>query len=145
MKKLRFWFVALIAWFFLFYNLERLSEPLNIASFVYVLSAILAILIMLPLWPQELSLSWLFAASLGLFLGFKWWLGYPILGKEFLPLAVTEICCLWLTIVLAAAAGQRRAAPSHRARRHRRHRARAAERVCRPRPSDTGRREQSAP
>lgn len=104
MKALRFWFITILGWFFLLYNAERLSEPINIASFIYILTAALAILIILFPWVQRISLAWLFVMPLPLFFTLKMWLGYPIGGKN-LPITITEICALGLTIILARRIG----------------------------------------
>jgi len=45
MIRLRFWIAATLVWLLGFYNIERFHEPLNIASFVYVLAAVVAIAI----------------------------------------------------------------------------------------------------
>lgn len=105
MKQLRFWFITMIAWFFLLYNVERFSEPINLASFVYILVAVFAMLIVFFSWFQKISLVWLFLMSLPLVFALKFWLGYQIGGKN-LPITITEICALWLTIFLARNVGQ---------------------------------------
>lgn len=104
MKALRFWVVVLLSWFFLFYNVERLSSPINIASFVYVMTAVLGILIILFPWLLRISLSWLLLTPMLFFFGLKYWLGYQIAGEN-LPITVTEICALALTILLSRQIG----------------------------------------
>jgi hypothetical protein len=104
MKALRFWVVALLGWFFLFYNVERLSSPINIASFVYVLTIVLGMLIILFPWLLRISLSWVLLIPMLLFFGLKYWLGYQIAGEN-LPITVTEICTIALTILLSRQIG----------------------------------------
>lgn len=100
MKQLRLWVTLLLGWFFLFYNLERLSEPINIASFVYILVAALALTIILLPQVQRLPLLVMFTCSFALFFVLKVWLGYEIGGKN-LPVTVTESGAIALTLVLA--------------------------------------------
>lgn len=100
MKAIRFWVVVLLGWLFLLYNIERLSSPINIASFVYVMTIILAALVIFFPRLQRISLPWLLLIPLPFFLGLKYWLGYRIAGGN-LPITVTEICTISLTILLA--------------------------------------------
>lgn len=104
MKSLRFWITATLGWFFFFYNLERLDGPINIASFVYVITVIYAILIIVIPWLQKINILWLGALPLPLFFPLRIWLGYSI-GNEQLPFIVTEICALWMTALLARKIG----------------------------------------
>ncbi len=100
MRVIRFWVVVLLGWFFLLYNIERLSSPINIASFVYVMSIILATLIIFFPRLQRISLSWLLLAPLPFFFVLKYVGDYQIAGEN-LPITVTEICALALTILLS--------------------------------------------
>jgi GGDEF domain-containing protein len=90
----------LIIWLFLFYNIERLSKPINITKVAYVfvpLTAVIAIVIprlrKVPLWV-------LLAVPLPAFLLLKAWVGYPVWGMS-LPLTVTEVGVIAVTTVLA--------------------------------------------
>lgn len=105
MRALRFWFVAILGWFFLFYNIERFSEPINIASFMYVFSAILAVLVIFLSEFQFVSMTWLLASMISLFFILKVWFGYELGGRN-LPLTVTEICAIGITTVLAMQVGR---------------------------------------
>lgn len=100
MKGLRSWVIATLGWFFLLYNIERVSEPINIASFVYVLAAVVAIFIIVFPWLYKIPVLWLTLMPLPWFFALKIWLGYPI-GNKNLPVTVTEICALGLTALLA--------------------------------------------
>lgn len=105
MKGLRFWIIIILGWFFLLYNVERLSEPINVASFVYILTLVLGVLIILLPSVQKISSLWLLIMPLPVFFVLKVWLGYPIGGKN-LPVTVTEICALGLTTLLAQQVGR---------------------------------------
>jgi hypothetical protein len=100
MIRCRMWCSALAAWYFVFFNVERLYAPLNLASFVYVLAAAAGLIVILL--PTAARLRWpmLLAALLGALLVGKWMLGYPI-GHLALPLTVTEYCALVLSGLLA--------------------------------------------
>lgn len=100
MKALHFWFTGFFCWFFLIYNIERLSEPVNIASFVYLLTAFLTVLILMFSWLEKVPTVWLLVAPLALLFALKIWLGYPIGGRA-LPITITEIVMLEITVLLA--------------------------------------------
>lgn len=106
MTQLRYLFAFATVWFFGLYNIERLAAPINIASFVYVFVAASALLIILLPRLQKLPRHWLAALVLVIFLGLKLQLGYGIIGQQ-LPLTVTEICAIGVTIFLALQIGQR--------------------------------------
>jgi hypothetical protein len=101
MKRMRFLVSALIIWLFLFYNIERMSVPINIVSSVaYTLVPIIACLtiVVSPLRKASLWLS--LVLPIPIFLVLKVWLGHRIWGRS-LPLTVTEICAIALTTILA--------------------------------------------
>src|SRR3989304_1597828 len=100
MIRLRFWIAATLVWLLGFYNLERFREPLNIASLVYVLAAVVAIAIVVVERLRMVSRAWLLGGSLFVLLALKWALGYAILGPA-LTISVTESCALGLTILVA--------------------------------------------
>jgi hypothetical protein len=105
MDRLRIWFVVVLGWFFLFYNVERFSEPINIASFMYVLVPALAILIILI--PQVKKISWplIFLSSVVIYFVLKLTLDDQIVGRE-LPITITEICALAITLGLSYQVGE---------------------------------------
>lgn len=105
MKQLRLNIAAILVWLFFFYNIERLSAPINVASFVYIYAAISAVLILLFPRIQRLPLYWVFLLALPPFFIIKNVLGYQI-GGENLAITVTEVSALWLTIVLAEQIGK---------------------------------------
>lgn len=98
MRRLQIAIIILVGWLLFFFNIERLSEPINIASFVYVLVALCAIFVILtPVY--RLPLSWIFAAILPVYIFLKEYLGYQFFGRN-LPLTVTELVSIGVTLVL---------------------------------------------
>lgn len=100
MLKLRLIIAGMIAWLFLLYNIERIDGGVNIATFVYFLSAGLAIVTVT--WHRLTSI-WvlgLFGASLVVLLSLKSLWGYGILGAS-LTNTLTEIGCLGFTLYVA--------------------------------------------
>ncbi len=100
MTRLRLWCTALLAWFAVFFNIERLYAPLNISSFVYVLAAGCSVLVLLCPWLVRLRLRNLLLCVLAVLLGLKHALGYRI-GGGYLPITVTEFCAAAVSIALA--------------------------------------------
>lgn len=93
MAKLRFWVSAALLWLAFLLNIERLYEPINIASFVYVMAALMVVITsVLPL-RQRWQAGVLMAVALGLYVALKIVLRYPLLGSA-LPLSVTEVVAL---------------------------------------------------
>ena len=99
MRRLHFWFAIAIVWLFLLYNVERLQEPMHIASFVYPFTAASALWVLVMPLPR-LPVFWWMVLPLPAYLALKAGLGYPLAGGE-LPLTVTEICAIELTILIA--------------------------------------------
>ncbi|MCA9947306.1 MAG: hypothetical protein KC449_27695, partial [Anaerolineales bacterium] len=95
-----YWLVLICLWFFFLYNIERLGEPINIASFVYVYAIICAVTVILmrPLWRTPLY--WSVTMAMPPFFILKILLNYEIGGSN-LPITVTEICAIGLSIILA--------------------------------------------
>lgn len=100
MNQLRFWFVATFLWWFAFYNLERLHQPINMASFAYAYAAAAAVLIIAFRSFARLSSALLVSVAVGLLLPIKLALGYAITGPA-LPLTVTEACATGITVIMA--------------------------------------------
>ena len=105
MRRLRLSCAALCAWLFLFYNTERLHEPINLASFVYLFAAVAGMLVILFGRIQRIPLVWLLTLPIPLVLLLKMWLGYRIGGAN-LPITITELGAVWITIVLARQIGR---------------------------------------
>ena len=91
---------GLIIWLFFFYNIERIYEPFNIASFVYVVSALGAVFVISKKTSRQEWATGVFVASLGLLFVLKYQWGYPILGAS-LPITVTEVVAIGITLRLA--------------------------------------------
>jgi GGDEF domain-containing protein len=100
MTRLRLWIVAVCAWLFAFGNVERLHAPINIASFVYVLT--FGVAITTVLWkPVGRAPGYAVGTILlAAFVVLKAALGYPIAGPH-LPLTITEGCAVIITLALA--------------------------------------------
>lgn len=99
MKNLRYSFIAICAWFFFFYNIEKMFGVVNIATFVYVLVFVYAILLILLRPLQKMPLYGLLLLSLLPYAILKIDAGRTVTGPG-LPIAVTEISAIWITIVL---------------------------------------------
>ena len=106
MKQLLFWVVGLCTWLSIFYNLERWNQPINIATFVYVYIAVLIAVVLLVRWFQRTPVYWTFLIALPLYFLLKIFFGYQI-GGTGLPITVTEISAIWITIILARQVGRR--------------------------------------
>lgn len=99
MVRSQFWLLALCSWLFLLYNIERLSEPINLASFVYVFVIVCAILIILVRSLRRTPVYQSFLLALPPFFLLKIYFGYEIAGSN-LPITVTEICAIGITMFL---------------------------------------------
>ena len=99
MKRLRLWLTLIVIWYFLLYNIERLSEPINIASFVYVYILVISVLMLILPPIYSLPLYGPFLAALIPFFILKNQLGYKI-GGSHLPITITEVLAIGLTIYL---------------------------------------------
>jgi len=100
MKRMRFLVAMLVIWLFLFYNIERLSKPIDITDVAYTFVPLVAALTIcvprlrqVPLWVH------LVIPAL-VFLVLKAWLKSRVWGMA-LPLTVMEICVIAVTIILA--------------------------------------------
>lgn|GEM_PF-967831 len=100
MSRLKLYLLLILSWFILFYNMERLIDPINLASFVYVLGAVYALFIILFSPIYKFNPVALFAVSLVPYFVLKVYLGYPIAGPN-LPLTVTEIVSIAITMFLS--------------------------------------------
>ena len=100
MKRMRFLVALLVIWLFLFYNIERLSKPIDITDVAYTFVPLVAALTIcvprlrhLPLWVHLVIPAMVF-------LVLKAWLKSRVWGTA-LPLTVMEICVIAVTIILA--------------------------------------------
>lgn len=100
MTRLRVWFVLSLVWLFLFYNIERIHHPMNLASVVYPM----AMIAMAPVvaWRGMRSHAvtgvWT-AACIAMLVSAKLWRGYEVVGAS-LPITVTEVVAICVTIFL---------------------------------------------
>jgi hypothetical protein len=100
MKRLRILILALFGWFFVFYNIERLIEPINIASFVYLLAPALGMTVLCVPYLHKVRWSWYVPLSFCSVIALRAAFGYEIVGHAF-SLAVTETLATWITIGLS--------------------------------------------
>lgn len=100
MFNLRIAIVLLLLWLAGLYNIERLHEPIKLASFVYVLTGVMAAAIICLQRLRKLTVVEITAASFVLYAVLKWALGYPFFGPH-LPITVTECVVLGVTNALA--------------------------------------------
>ncbi|MGB3713595.1 MAG: hypothetical protein WA996_04110 [Candidatus Promineifilaceae bacterium] len=106
MKRFRYWLVGLCVWLAILYNLERWNEPINIATFVYVLTMVyMAVVILVP-WFYKAPVYWPLILGLIPYFTFRILFGYGISGAS-LPIVITEICLISVTIILARQVGWR--------------------------------------
>jgi hypothetical protein len=105
MRQVRLWCSAFFLWWFVFYNVERLHAPINIASFIYVLAPAAALPMVLCRQAQRVPLPYLLVPLVPVVVVAKAWLGYPVVGA-YLPITITELCALWLSVVLARQLGR---------------------------------------
>lgn len=100
MKRIRFLVAILIIWLFLFFNIERLSSPIDITDVAYTFVPFVVTFIILVPLLRRVPLWALLAASALVFLLLKAWLKSRVWGSS-LPLTVTEICIIAVAIILA--------------------------------------------
>lgn len=100
MSRLKIYLLSILSWFIMFYNMERLIAPINLASFVYVLAAIYTLFVILFSPIYKVNPVALFAGSLVPYFILKVYLGYPIGGAN-LPLTVTEVVSIGITMFLS--------------------------------------------
>jgi hypothetical protein len=100
MTKLRIWLAINAAWLFVFYNIERINEPLNIAPFVYVMVPVaIGIMALLPVVVRGKNLYYFLVGTAATFVVLSLLTGHQIFNTA-LPLAVLEIACITISIVL---------------------------------------------
>lgn len=100
MKRLHVSILALFGWFFIFYNVERIYEPINLASFVYLLAPAFGMIVLCVPQLRKAKL-WLFIPlSVLSVVVLRISLGYDLGGHAF-SLVVTEVLAAWITIGLS--------------------------------------------
>jgi hypothetical protein len=107
MIKLRLWLGLLAWWLFLFYNIERITEQVNIASFlyVYILFVAGAVVALQRLFKRRWAFVPYNVLVLIGFLVIKWLLGYDLF-HEGLLLTITEAVAIVVTLVIVWQVGK---------------------------------------
>ncbi|MBU0969301.1 MAG: hypothetical protein KKC20_01580 [Proteobacteria bacterium] len=106
MIKLRAWICAFLFWLVVFFNMERLAEQVNMASFVYIYIPLIAVLVLfLPKILDLISEKLLILILVILFFMQKLALGYLIFDRN-LPITIMEICCIGITYYFARTIGK---------------------------------------
>jgi hypothetical protein len=100
MFKLRYGLAVNIVWFSILYNIERLNEPINIATFVYLLipSAIL-ILTIFSFFHEKKKFNLFTLLIIIVFLILKSTFGYEVWGDA-LAITVFEAVCVFISLWL---------------------------------------------
>lgn len=99
-NRLRLAGAALASWLFVLFNIERFHEPLNVASFVYVIAALVAVVIVGIKPLGAAPLRWLVSGPLVVFFLMKSYWDYPLVGQA-LPITIVEVCALTVTAALS--------------------------------------------
>jgi GGDEF domain-containing protein len=100
MRRMRLLVAVLIIWLFFFYNIERLSKPVDIAGVAYTFVPLVAFLTVLIPRLRQVPVWALLGVPILIFLVLKAWTGYPVWGAA-MPLTVTEACVIAVTTILA--------------------------------------------
>ena len=106
MTQVRYLLMGLCGWLFMLYNVERLAAPANIASFVYIITFVTAILLLFAPRLCWFAFHWLFLAAVVPFFLLKSLLNYEILGANW-PITIVELSAIALTIGLVQLIGRR--------------------------------------
>lgn len=105
MRAQRYWMAGTMAWLFVLFNIERIYEPINLASFVYLLASVAGIVLILSRRARHLPLYWSIAVALLGLVVMKVWLDYRI-GLDNLPLTLAEGFAVGVTMYLSARVGR---------------------------------------
>ncbi len=97
---MRFLVAILILWLLFFYNIERLSRPINISSSAYLFVPVIVLATVLIPRLRTIPLWAILIAPIPVFLGLKVLEGSPVWGRD-LPLTVTEISSIVIATILA--------------------------------------------
>lgn len=104
MQQHRVWVAGTFVWLFTLFNIERIHEPINLASFVYVLATVCGVCMLTVRRLRQVPLAWTMAAALLAFLVTKCALGYSI-SLDALPLTLLETVAVAGTLFLARRIG----------------------------------------
>jgi GGDEF domain-containing protein len=100
MKRLHISILTLFGWFFVFYNIERLFESVNLASFVYLLAPALGMIVLCVPRLLRVRAYWYIPISLISVVALRSLFGYGLGGYSF-SLVVTEGLATWITMWLS--------------------------------------------
>jgi len=100
MKRMRFLVAILVIWLFLFYNVERLSEPINITDVAYTFVPLVAAVTVLIPRMRKVPVGLILLVFILTFLVIKALVKSRVWGLS-LPLTVTEACVIAVTAILA--------------------------------------------
>lgn len=105
MQNHRVWIAATFVWLFTLFNIERIYEPVNLASFVYALATLgsVSLLVLRPL--RDLPLRWTASAALLTFFVTKCFVGYTV-SFATLPITLVEAVAIAGTMFLAHRIGR---------------------------------------
>ncbi len=78
MKRLRFFITLIILWLFWVYNIERLSQPINISSVAYIFTALIAALTVFVPRLNQVPLWLIVGGPIPVFLALKMWLASSV-------------------------------------------------------------------
>jgi hypothetical protein len=100
MQRIRVPVVLLILWLLIFYNIERLSPPLDITDVAYTFVAVLAVVELLIPHMRRQPLLAVIAMPIPVYVVLKIWAHKNLWGAA-LPLTVMEMACIVVTTLLA--------------------------------------------
>ncbi len=105
MHNHRVWIAGTFVWLFTMFNIERICEPINLASFVYALATLGGVAMLVIRGLRELPLRWTAPACLLVFVVTKCALGYSV-SLQTLPLTLIEAIAISGTLFLANRIGR---------------------------------------
>ncbi len=106
MGRLYLSILVLFGWFFAFYNVERVNEQVNLASFVYLLAPVLGMLVLGISSLRRISVYWYIPLAVVCVVTLRAMAGYGPQENAF-ALMVTEILATWTTIALSYLLGKK--------------------------------------
>jgi hypothetical protein len=106
MRRLHYLATPLVLWFFFLYNIERLIEPMNLAPFLYVYTALCAVLVIALPHGKRLTLGGLIIITEIVYLAIKRQLGDELAGP-LLSTTLTEMSAVAITVWVSHLIGMR--------------------------------------
>ncbi|HDQ73659.1 MAG TPA: hypothetical protein ENN19_16410 [Chloroflexi bacterium] len=106
MKRLKFLVAALLVWLFCFYNIERLSAPIDLTDVAYTFVPLVAVAFIFIPHLRKIPFGVSLAGSVLIFLVLKAGVKSSIWGAS-LPLTLMEICFVGVTGLLACQVNER--------------------------------------